>query len=217
MSEGHFQASLVASGQAALPVRVDPNAKIPIQYEQAIKALEACQTIDEARYFDNKADALAAWAKIYNDDRAATAARVLKLHAYRRIGALAEQIRPANQPENKGAFRKGSRSVLMSSGFNHNQSVGAIAVARMPAKDFERVVAQKRPPAPSTLVHADLRKNPEAARLATRFTGLLSFFRKVDVAALVAGMDARERQASQKRVDEMRTHIQKLQAALSGK
>ena len=67
---------------------------VPVEYERACTALAECQTIDEAKYWDNKADALAAWAKIYNNDQAGLEAKRLKLHAYRRMGEIAREIIP---------------------------------------------------------------------------------------------------------------------------
>jgi hypothetical protein len=190
---------MVASGQARLPVLVDANAFVPAQYEEAIRLLIVCQTLDEARTFDNLADALAAWAKMYCDDRAAHAARVLKLHAYRRVGALAEKMRPA-QKTYRGA--KGPHSLLVESGFKNHQAIAAVKVGRMPQDDFDLVASQRRPPSPAMLAQVTLQKNPAWARLASRFAGLVSVLRKGDLADVVAGMDAAELLAAGQRCDD---------------
>src|SRR5208282_4621524 len=67
---------------------------VPVEYETAITALTECAHLDEAKYWDNKADALAAWAKIYHSDECARKAKMLKMHAYRRMGQLAGELRP---------------------------------------------------------------------------------------------------------------------------
>lgn len=36
---------------------------VPVEYEAAVKSLQACATLDEAKYWSDKSDALAAWAK----------------------------------------------------------------------------------------------------------------------------------------------------------
>lgn len=81
--------------QTQLPTTVRERMKtiaMPVVYEDACKALVACTTLDEAKYYSDKSDALAAWAKIYKSDEAAMAAKRLKLHAYRRMSELAEEI-----------------------------------------------------------------------------------------------------------------------------
>lgn len=192
-----FQNSLVASGQAQLPANIKPAAKAPVQYEQAVKALEACQTLDEARCFDNAADALAAWAKVYADDRVSVEARRLKLHAYRRIGILAEKLRPPVPG------RKGPQSLLTESGFKPNQAQGAVKIARMPRQDFEREVARPVPRAPGQLVQIGLRPNPGAAALASRFQGLLSALRRDDLGAVVDSMSDDELAGCKFRITEL--------------
>jgi hypothetical protein len=188
MTEGAFHHSMIASGQARLPVAVDPKARCPVVYEEAVKKLEAVETIDEGKYFEDQAEALAAWAKIYNDDRAADAARRLKLHAYRRCGILAQQQRPTERTAT-GRITRGPRSLLVESGFKGSQAQAAVAVARMPEREFRRVVEQPRPPSPAMLVQVGTRKNPAAAKVAVRFSGLLSVLRKSDLAEFVAAMD----------------------------
>src|ERR1700722_7297053 len=74
--------------------KVPRTVPMPVEYVEACKALAACVTIDEAKRWADKAEALAAWAKIYRSDEASVQAARLKLHAYRRMGKLAEEIRP---------------------------------------------------------------------------------------------------------------------------
>jgi hypothetical protein len=206
LNTGHFEQSVIASGQARLPVPVDANAFVPAQYEQAIQALIFCQTIDEARAFDSAADALAAWAKIYCDDRAAHAARVLKLHAYRRVGVLAQQLRPT-QGIHRGA--KGPNSLLVESGFKHHEAIAAVKVSRMPQNDFDRIAAQRRPPSPAMLAQVSLQKNPAWARIRGRFSGVISVLRKGGLADLVAGLDDSDLQAAERSCDEVTRLIER--------
>lgn len=104
---------------------------IPVEYESALKALEACATIDDAKYWDNKADALAAWAKIYHDDEAATAARRLKLHAYHRLGSLARELQPGGyKPNERGRIQPGPRALLVQHGLSTVNAHRAIRISR---------------------------------------------------------------------------------------
>lgn len=119
-------------------------AHLPVQYEEACKSLAACVTIDEAQYWSDKSDALAAWARIYRSDRAAVEARRLKLHAYRRMGQLAAELRP-----NKRRFSKSSAyTLLRESGLTKQQAGSARTLANQTEEAFQRLVDLPRPPAP---------------------------------------------------------------------
>lgn len=129
---------------------------VPIEYERAVKDLALCQTIDEAIYFSDKADALAAWAKIYKNDEAGLEARKLKLHAFRRAGLLAEELRPKSYGPIKGQSglhgrQPGALSLLVENGLNLHTAEAATKVARMPEKEFLRTINLPRPPSPIML------------------------------------------------------------------
>ena len=114
---------------------------VPVEFEAACKALAACREIDEAKYWSDKASALAAWAKIYHSTKVTREARLLKLHAYRRMAELAADI--------KGRGRKGRvRDILVEEGLSKTEARQAEGVGRASKEDFERAVASERPPAP---------------------------------------------------------------------
>lgn len=130
---------------------------MPVEYEAACKALAACESIDEGKYWSDKADALAAWAKIYKSDEAAVAARRLKLQAFRRMGQIAEELRPPAEKwtkERHAAYErdrragkvppksrnKGAHSLLIEHGFSKNVAPTILAAARAPEAEFEKLV-----------------------------------------------------------------------------
>lgn len=127
------------------------NAQVPVKYTAAVKALIACRTIDEAKYFADKSDALAAWAKIYQHDEAAAEAKRLKLHAYRRMGILAVEIQPGRKI--KGVYVAGGdpgpAALLRSAGLPGHDAQSAVALSRLNKKKFRNEVASARPHAPS--------------------------------------------------------------------
>lgn len=84
----------VISAEQARKITGGRTPHVPVEYETAINALVACRSIDEAKYWSDKSDALAAWAKIYHSDKAAREAKALKLWAFRRMGQLAAELRP---------------------------------------------------------------------------------------------------------------------------
>lgn len=120
---------------------------VPIEYETALKALAECSSIDEARYWESKADALAAWAKIYHDDEVRRQAASLKAHAYRRMGLLAEELRPTSvRSSSVGAGSgklgrmPGAASMLMAHGLAQGKASRALAIARAPQEQFDKAV-----------------------------------------------------------------------------
>jgi hypothetical protein len=141
---------------SARPI-IERKARVPAEYNEAVKALAACVTLDEAKYWDDKAEALKAWAKIYGDDEAGLSARRLKLHAYRRMGELAMQMRPWKPGARKGCKMgegagKGVPSLLVEHGLPMHKANAASAAARMPRRKFQALVNQPKPPAPNALL-----------------------------------------------------------------
>jgi hypothetical protein len=105
---------------------------VPIEYEQACTSLAACLTIDDAKYWSDKSDALAAWAKIYHDDQASTDARRVKLKAYRRMGELARELRPTRKPS--------ANKLLREHGIDQHHARVALSLSLAPEKEFSKVV-----------------------------------------------------------------------------
>lgn len=125
-------------------------AALPVEYDRALQALVACTRIDEARTWSDKADALAAWAKIYKSDQASVLAQRLKLHAYRRMGQLAEELRPHRRGAS-GAMYPGGKSLLLESGLTKGESAAARRLATLTPRQFDQVLAE--PAAPTTIAH----------------------------------------------------------------
>lgn len=145
---------------------------VPIEYETAIKSLAACLEIDDAKYWSDKADALAAWAKIYHSNEAELKAKRLKLHAFRRMGQLAGELKPLRNA--KGGRQPGAIQVLTDAGLTHNSAIAARRLASISEKQFDKVLEQ--PKAPSTVLQ-DLWVRDEAwadfVRTATTFRSAL--------------------------------------------
>lgn len=126
---------------------------VPVEYESAVKALAACVSLDEAKYWSDKSDALAAWAKIYKDDQAGVEARRLKLHAYRRMGQLAGELQPTKFKNQKGSTAKGKFpgpvSLLQERGLTRDAAQSARHLALRSPASFASLVSLPKPPAPS--------------------------------------------------------------------
>lgn len=134
---------------------------LPQEYEEAIRALTACTTLDEAKYWNTKADVYAAWSKIFHSDEVMRKAKVLKLHAQRRMSQLAQQLR-ARKPGPGGG---GAVQYLMKEhGFKRHQAEEIRAVGNASQKDFDRAVSSPKPPSARYFKN---RGNAESVRLDT--------------------------------------------------
>lgn len=131
---------------------------MPVQYEQALQALQECIDLDEAKIWDNKADMLAAWAKMFHHPEAERKAHALKLHAYRRMDQLSRELRP-NPEVRKGQYRyqPGPRSLLREAGLTRAQAGAAATLGKMTTEKFDELVNLPRPPSPMT---ADRQSRP---------------------------------------------------------
>jgi hypothetical protein len=121
---------------------------VPVEYETAVKALQACMDIDDAKYWSDKADALAAWAKIYHNEDAIRKAKMLKLHAFRRMGEIAGELKPLKNVA--GGRAPGSLQLLKNSGLTTNGAVAARRLATITQKQFDKIM--DRPKAPTSVV-----------------------------------------------------------------
>lgn len=153
--------SVVEPTQIGLPGSDRP--AMPVQYEEALKALEACTSLDETTVWDNAADALEAWAQIYRSDEAELKAKRLRLHAYRRMGQLARDLRPPGKMKG-GGYRgcrgklPGAISLLQEYGLTKTEAGSANFLAQLPDEQFQRVL--ERPLRPTTVAHQLWGKDP---------------------------------------------------------
>lgn len=153
--------SVVEPTQIGLPGSDRP--AMPVQYEEALKALEACTSLDETTVWSNAADALEAWAQIYRSDEAELKAKRLRLHAYRRMGQLARDLRPPGKMKG-GGYRgcqgklPGAISLLQEYGLTKTEAGSANFLAQLPDEQFQRVL--ERPLRPTTVAHQLWGKDP---------------------------------------------------------
>jgi len=149
------------TGLAPIPPISARAGVVPVRYQDACKAIAACITIEDTRQWANKADALAAWAKMYRDDTVSAEARRLKLHAYRRMAALADELCPNWRKGQRG----GPQKVLREHGMTGSQAQTVHAVGEVPRRKFDQALKQPKPPSPATLVHFDCAASPGWARM----------------------------------------------------
>lgn len=205
----------VISKSQALKITGGRTPLVPVEYEAAVTSLAACLSIDDAKYWIDKADALAAWARIYRNDEAVRKAKALKLHAFRRMGALAEQIKPVKNT-NKGRA-PGPIRALTDAGLNKNQAIAARRLSTIPEKRFNDIL--EKPKAPSTVLQ-DLwvrdQSYADFVRAAQTFRGVL---RRVTPASVANGCRENERfvQTSKELATEITEWLDDLDRRLSKK
>jgi hypothetical protein len=133
-----------------LPVPLE--ARLPVTYETAQKALAECERIDECKKWTDKAAALASYAKQAKDNSLHQLALRIQARAVRRCGELLKQVEPA-QGGDRGNSATGGRppvgsrkAAAESAGLSEHQRKTALRVATIPAEDFDYAVESQDPP-----------------------------------------------------------------------
>lgn len=121
-----------------------------VPYEQALRLLDECQSIDDAKYWNNYADAWEVWSRIKKDTRAEMKARALKILAFEKAGKLSALIRPGSNGATKGKIgqQPGPRSLLLEAGFTDHEARAARRLALMSHDRVREFADQPRPPSP---------------------------------------------------------------------
>lgn len=169
----------------SLPPAVQKRARqleMPVLYREAVAALEKCATMDEAKYYSDKSDALAAWAKIYGSDEDSRAAARLKLKAYARMGQLAGELRPAHsfQAGKRGGQLPGPVALLVEHGLKVTQANAARGLAKISSEEFEGLLDNKSIKSPNSTYRELTKKGSEWNRLFPRMSQFRSFCRAND-------------------------------------
>lgn len=168
------------------------NARLPAAYENAKAALASCASIDECQDWANKAEALASYARMADDDTLRKLADRIQARAVRRCGELLKTFNNerARTDLDKGALTQ--RQAADGAGLSLHQERTAVRVANVPIHDFEAVVESETPLTVTKLAEMgkQSRPAPEGFKDATKIIGTVrrfaEFCREHD-AALVAG------------------------------
>jgi hypothetical protein len=131
-----------------------PDAKLPATYERAQKALGECLRVDEAWAWQNKAAALAAYARMARDTSMRDTACRIQARAVRRAGELLRLIEP--QPGKRTDIEPSGDAptrlqAATDAGLSRDQMHTALRVANVPDKEFDEAVESARPPSVTEL------------------------------------------------------------------
>ncbi len=148
-----------------VPAAVD--ARLPVTYEAAQKALAECSRVDECKDWSDKAAALASYARQANDNTLHNLALRIQARAQRRMGELLKQI-PSGQGANlTAAGRAGAvpicrESVARDAGLSDRQRKTALRVASVPEPAFTAAVESPQPPTVTALAAMGTSSRPAA-------------------------------------------------------
>lgn len=148
---------------------VDPrNARLPIAYEQARKALEQCHRIDECKEWADKAEALASYARQRDDEELLNHAKKIQGRAIRRCGELLREIpvqsgkRTDMEPREADLPRLATReSAASDAGLSEHQRKTALRVAAIPDPEFEAQITQPKAPTLTQLAEQGTKPKPK--------------------------------------------------------
>lgn len=187
---------------------------MPVQYEDAIRSLQACIDLDDAKVWSDKADMLAAWAKLYRSDEAARKAKQLKLHAFRRMREIAEVLRPRKGGGAVGGG-KGPTSLLIEHGLSRPAASAAGVLARMPKRTFDSYLNRPKPPSPFVF-NREGSNNSESFKIINNH-GIREFrawTRAQDATLLAKGLKADEAERINEMVSEVIEWLDEFEQAL---
>lgn len=135
-----------------------------VEYGAAKAAIQLCTTIIETKQWADKADALAAYAKIYHDEQLLRDARKLRVVAGRKMGLLALSENHTKL-DSRGIVRNGTCDLLMDSGLPRRHARNVIAVARLTNDTFDRAIDRPIAPTMSTLAKMYENRTPQLSEL----------------------------------------------------
>jgi hypothetical protein len=134
------------------PATVD--ARLPVTYEAAQKALAECSRVDECKDWSDKAAALASYARQAKDNTLHNLALRIQARAQRRMGELLKQVPRgdsdgANLLQNRRAATVPPvtrTQVAAGAGLSERQRKTALRVANVPETAFTAAVESPEPP-----------------------------------------------------------------------
>jgi hypothetical protein len=148
-----------------LPTNADiARARFPATYEQAKTALASCDNVDECLDWANKAEALAAYAKMADDDTLRTLADRIQARAIRRMGELLKEFDGKGNNQHGVGAHTTQREIAESAGISKHQQVQAVRVANVPVAHFEAAIESDQPPTVTQLAALGRRSGPVKTR-----------------------------------------------------
>src|SRR5258708_7128525 len=132
----------------ALPTNIEiATARLPATYEQAKVALASCERIDECWEWANKAESLASYAKMADDDSLRQLADRIGARGVRRGGDLQKLFGAGgDQRRSGGPASSPKRGAGGHAGISNRQQVPAVRAPNAPAAEFDAAIESDNPP-----------------------------------------------------------------------
>jgi hypothetical protein len=164
----------------ALPTNIDiQSARLPATYEQARVALASCERIDECWEWANKAEALASYAKMADDDSLRVMADRIQARAVRRMGELLKEYDARGDHMKKDGAVLSQENAADAAGISERQRKTAVRVANVPASEFESAIERDKPETVTALAEMGKKVRtvpPEGFKRATHLIGAVERF-----------------------------------------
>ena len=185
--------------QQTLPATTD--ARLPVTYETAQKALAECSRVDECKGWSDRGAALASYARQAKDTTLHHLALRIQARAQRRMGELLKQVPRGDadganlaQHRRAGTVPPVTRTqIARDAGLSERQRKTALRIASVPESAFTAAVESPRPPTVTALAAMGTSSRaapPEpAVRPADRTTASLALGMLRDLAAFCATND----------------------------
>jgi hypothetical protein len=155
----------------SLPSNIDiARARLPATYEHAKVALASCDRLDECQNWASKAEALASYAKMADDDSLRQLADRIQARAVRRMGELLKQHNEAgkrtDKPDMGDHTRLTQKEIAEGAGISKHRQVQAVRVANVPPEKFEAAIGQPKPATVTQLskLGKKIRTAPESSK-----------------------------------------------------
>lgn len=116
-----------------------------VLYDDAVKAIVACKTLIQSKYWMDFAEAKTLLGKMTKDRRVEVEGKRLRLLAHRRASELADRLRPTT-----GGHVPGARSLLTEQGFSASEANTIRSIGVLSKKKFDQLINSPRPPSPTT-------------------------------------------------------------------
>jgi hypothetical protein len=149
---------------AEIPIETIENARLPGSYQKAVTALNRCLRVDEAKDWSDKAEAIAAYARMSRDENLMKIALRIKSRAIRRCGELLKQFSApgsrTDKPSGDAPTRLTQREAAERARLSKDQEVTAVRVASVPGETFEKLVDSDDPPTVTKLAEMGKASKP---------------------------------------------------------
>jgi len=139
--------------------------KLPESYEAAKKAIAQCAELDECAHWIDKAAAMAACARIAEDDAMLKDAMRIQARAVRQLGELIKLVPTAQGQRSElhvGGVRKSPRrQAIDGAGISERRATTAQRVANVPREIFDEQIEAANPPTVSALAKQGTQPRPQ--------------------------------------------------------